>query len=219
MSTHEVGDALVLGHVGVGAGQQQAEGGLVGHARPHLLAVHDPLVAVADGGGGQAGEGRTRPPARRTAGTTRSSPGDDRREQPSLGRPPTLHWRMVGAASGRPEPAGHGGAPAGGPAPPRRLGPRARRGPVRRAPGRVGRATHPAWPRRRTKAGLSSDSASTANRSLSPLRMASPQPRGRCSSRKRCSSSSTVNATSASWQDQARAAELGPPRPLRGSPP
>ena len=54
----EVGDALVLGHVGVGAGQQHAEVGVLAARGPHLLAVDDPLVAVLDGPGLQAGQVR-----------------------------------------------------------------------------------------------------------------------------------------------------------------
>ena len=54
----EVGDALVLGHVGVGAGQQHAEVGVLAPRGPHLLAVDDPLVAVPDGPGLQAGQVR-----------------------------------------------------------------------------------------------------------------------------------------------------------------
>ena len=53
---HEVRDALVLGHVPVGAGQQHAVVGVVGAGVPHLLAVDDPLVAVALGPGRESGE-------------------------------------------------------------------------------------------------------------------------------------------------------------------
>ncbi len=45
----EHGQALVLGHVGVGAGQQQAEIGVLGAAGPHLLAVDDPIAAAVAG--------------------------------------------------------------------------------------------------------------------------------------------------------------------------
>ena len=48
--------ALVLGDVGVGAGDQLAPLGELGARAPHLLAVDDPLVAVADGPAGEAGE-------------------------------------------------------------------------------------------------------------------------------------------------------------------
>ena len=44
----EVGDALVLGHVGVGAGDEHAEVGDLAAGGPHLLAGDDPLVAVLD---------------------------------------------------------------------------------------------------------------------------------------------------------------------------
>ena len=52
----EVGDALVLGDVGVGAGDQHAEVGDLAAGGPHLLAVDDPLVAVEHRLGLQAGE-------------------------------------------------------------------------------------------------------------------------------------------------------------------
>ncbi len=44
--TDEVGDALVLGSLGVGAGQQDPERGPVGHGGPHLLPGDHILVAV-----------------------------------------------------------------------------------------------------------------------------------------------------------------------------
>ena len=52
----EVGDALALRDVGVGAGQQHAEVGEVRPRGPHLLAGDDPLVAVALGVGGERRE-------------------------------------------------------------------------------------------------------------------------------------------------------------------
>ena len=52
---HEVGEALVLLGLGIGAGEDHAEAGGVGQGRPDLLAVEDPLVAVALGPGRQAG--------------------------------------------------------------------------------------------------------------------------------------------------------------------
>ena len=57
----EGGDALVLGHVGIGPGQEQPEPGEVGQGRPDLLPVEEPLVAVPYGAGGQAGHIRSRP--------------------------------------------------------------------------------------------------------------------------------------------------------------
>ncbi len=42
----QVRDALVLGRVGIGAGEQEAVVGVVATGGPHLLAVDDPLVAV-----------------------------------------------------------------------------------------------------------------------------------------------------------------------------
>ena len=54
----EVGQPLVLGGVGIGAGHEHAPVGDVGQRVPHLLAGDDPLVAVADGPAGQAGQVR-----------------------------------------------------------------------------------------------------------------------------------------------------------------
>ena len=53
---HEVREALVLRHVPVRACEQEAVVGVVGAGGPHLLAVDDPVVAVAVGAGGCAGE-------------------------------------------------------------------------------------------------------------------------------------------------------------------
>ena len=52
----EVGDALVLRHIGVGAGDEDAELGEVGQRGPDLLAVDHVLVAVADRPGAEVGE-------------------------------------------------------------------------------------------------------------------------------------------------------------------
>ena len=52
----EVGQPLVLGHVRVGAGQQQPPTGAVGQARPHLLTVDHPVVTVRDRGGREPGQ-------------------------------------------------------------------------------------------------------------------------------------------------------------------
>ena len=52
----EVGDAGVLGRVGVGAGQQEDVVGVLGLGGPHLLAVDDPLVAVELGPRLEAGQ-------------------------------------------------------------------------------------------------------------------------------------------------------------------
>ena len=52
----EAGEALVLGQVGVGAGDDLADVAVLGTRRPHLLPVEDPLLAVALGAGLQAGE-------------------------------------------------------------------------------------------------------------------------------------------------------------------
>ena len=60
----EVRDALVLGRVGIGAGDEDAEAGELGQRRPDLLAVDHPLVAVAHGPRAQVGQVATRRPAR-----------------------------------------------------------------------------------------------------------------------------------------------------------
>ena len=52
----EAGDAAVLGHVRVGAGQQDPPVGVVRRRGPHLLTGDDPLVAVEDRPGRQPGE-------------------------------------------------------------------------------------------------------------------------------------------------------------------
>ena len=46
----------MLGRVGVGAGDEDAEAGELGQRRPDLLAVDDPLVAVAHGPGAEGGQ-------------------------------------------------------------------------------------------------------------------------------------------------------------------
>ncbi len=45
---HEVGDPLVLGHVGIGAHEQHPTLRVVRARRPDLLAVHDPVVTIAE---------------------------------------------------------------------------------------------------------------------------------------------------------------------------
>jgi hypothetical protein len=55
----EVGDPLVLGDVGVGAGQEHAQIGILAARRPDLLTVHDPLVAVPPRPALQPGQVRT----------------------------------------------------------------------------------------------------------------------------------------------------------------
>ncbi len=49
----KVGQALVFGHIRIGAGQQQTPARLVRQAGPHLLPVDHPVVAVAHRAGGQ----------------------------------------------------------------------------------------------------------------------------------------------------------------------
>ncbi len=53
---HEVAQPGVLGRVGVGAGEQQRPAGVVRERGPHLLPGDHPVVAVADGAGGQVGQ-------------------------------------------------------------------------------------------------------------------------------------------------------------------
>ena len=55
----EIGDAPVLGHVRVRAGDEDPEIAVVGSARPDLRAVHHVGVAVAHGPGGQRGQIRS----------------------------------------------------------------------------------------------------------------------------------------------------------------
>ena len=52
----EVGHALVLGKIGVAAGDEHAPVGEVGERVPHLLAVDDPLVTVSHRFGRETGE-------------------------------------------------------------------------------------------------------------------------------------------------------------------
>ena len=49
----EVGDALALGYVGVGAREEDRPVGEVGPRRPHLLTGHGPVVAIASRARGQ----------------------------------------------------------------------------------------------------------------------------------------------------------------------
>ena len=60
----EVGQALVLGRLGIGAGDEHAPIGDVGERVPHLLPGDDPLVAVAARPGRPARRGRSRRRAR-----------------------------------------------------------------------------------------------------------------------------------------------------------
>ena len=55
----EHGQALVLGDIGVGPGQEDHPVGLVCHGGPHFLTVDHPLVAIADGLGGDGRHVRT----------------------------------------------------------------------------------------------------------------------------------------------------------------
>ena len=58
---YEERQAAVLRDPGIGPGQENPPPRLVRHARPDLLTVDDPLVAVAQGGGAEAGQIRPRP--------------------------------------------------------------------------------------------------------------------------------------------------------------
>ena len=94
---HEAGEALVLGLVGVGAADDLADVAVLGARGPHLLAVDDPLVAVALGPGLQAGE------VGAGARLAEQLAGDDvaavHRRQ--VARPSPRRWRGRGS-SGRP---------------------------------------------------------------------------------------------------------------------
>ena len=57
----QVRDALVLGHIGIGAGDQNAEAGELGATRPDLLTVDHPFVPVEHGARAEAGQIRARP--------------------------------------------------------------------------------------------------------------------------------------------------------------
>jgi hypothetical protein len=56
---HQHGDAGVLGDVPVGPGQEDAEVGMIGTGGPHLLTGDHPLVAIANGSGGETGQIRS----------------------------------------------------------------------------------------------------------------------------------------------------------------
>ena len=105
----EVADALVLGDVPVGAGEQHAVIGVVGARVPHLLAVDDPVVAVTDSGRAQPGEVGTGAGLAEQLGP-RDLAGDRRtqdRERSSSEPCVTI----VGAASDMPAPSGVPTAP------------------------------------------------------------------------------------------------------------
>ena len=106
----EVGDALVLGHVGVGAGDEHAEVGDLAARGPHLLTVDDPLVAVAarpcvETGEVGAGAGLAEELAPRLLA------GDDVAHVPVDLLLRCRGWRWSGAASSRPRPPGAPSAP------------------------------------------------------------------------------------------------------------
>ena len=52
----EVRHALVFGSIGVGSGHEHAPVAEVGQRVPHLLSVHEPLIAVSYGLRGEAGK-------------------------------------------------------------------------------------------------------------------------------------------------------------------
>ncbi len=66
--------ALVPGSVGIGAAGQPDVVGVLDQARPHLLAVDDPLVTVALGAGAQRRRGRCRRPARSSRSRSAARP-------------------------------------------------------------------------------------------------------------------------------------------------
>ena len=80
----QVGDARVLRRVGIGAARADAPVRAMREAGPHLLAVDDPVVAVAHRPRLRAPRGRTRRPARRTALAPDLFGAEDRRDVAAL---------------------------------------------------------------------------------------------------------------------------------------
>ena len=146
----EVRDPLVLRRVGVGPGEQDPEAGDVGVARPDLLAVDDPLVAVAHGAGAQRRRGREPASGSLNSWHQNSSPASIGGQVPLL----LLRRCRRRGASGRPSRCRSGSPaaarrparaprrrPAGarvGPEPPRAPASAARRGRARPAGARSG---------------------------------------------------------------------------------
>ena len=58
---HEIGEAPVLGEIGIAAGDEHPPTREVGHGRPHLLPVDDPFLTVSDGSSSQTGDVRAGP--------------------------------------------------------------------------------------------------------------------------------------------------------------
>ena len=78
----EVGDAGVLGRIGVGAGQADAEVGHLGQRRPHLLPVQH--VAALDPLGPRAQRGEVRAGARLAEELAPAELAEQRRPHPAL---------------------------------------------------------------------------------------------------------------------------------------
>ena len=133
----EVGEAAVLRDVGVGAGHEHPAVGHVGERVPHLLAVDDPLVAVAHG------TGRERREVAAGAGLAEQlAPdllaGEQRAEQPGLrvrarvarrssarrgrGRSRSSRSRRTGRPRRGAAPRRRAGAPRSAPRPPKPAG-------------------------------------------------------------------------------------------------
>jgi hypothetical protein len=104
----QVGDALVLGSVGVGAGEEEHVVGELGLRGPHLLAVDHPLVAVEHGGGLEAGEVGAAVGLAEALAPPHLAPQDLGQELCFCSSVP--HWRMVGPTRVSPKKSARSGA-------------------------------------------------------------------------------------------------------------
>ncbi len=137
----EVGEALVLGRVGVGAGDEHAPLGLVGEGRPHLLPGDPPAPVLLRSPSSSARPGRSPTPARRSPGTRSPRPRGS-----APGSAPSAPRSRARSPPVRPSP-GRARSPAAAPSPapaPRRRSP-ARSGSRPRPPYSFGHET-PAQP-------------------------------------------------------------------------
>ena len=222
----EVRDAVALGRVGIGAGEQQAPVGVRGAAGPHLLAVHDVAVALAAGAWSRGWRGRSRPRARRSPGTRsrrRGWPGGAaaaarrcRRRAASTRRggstrtPGPAGARRAPPAPGRARPARRWTCPR-----PTRPASAARRSPRRAAPGtspagttRTRRRTPPVCAARHPAGTWVRHQSRTSPRKVARDRAVTSAPSARAApaAARRCSSDSIVTASAAkpAWHGPAR---------------
>ena len=174
-------DALVLRHVVVGAGEEQAPLGVVGVAGPHLVAGEHVLVAVAVGPGAQRGEvGAGVGLAEALAPAV--APVDDARAGTAAGCPRCR-------ARGCPAPGSRGSAGAA-----RRPAPAPRRGSRRRRSAARGRRCRSATTCRRSRRRRATGATPPAPPSS---RRRSTRPAGRgCWSRARCAAGPGTPASS-----------------------